>query len=69
MSKSETTPRSALDEIATSIRKLIQDLENREMEGRGLTTLEIDTLAKQLQIHVEALLDASKNLRDDKLDR
>ena len=69
MSKSQTTPRSTLDEIATSIRKLILELENREVEGRGLTALEIDNLAKQLQIHVEALLDASKSLRDDKLDR
>jgi hypothetical protein len=69
MSKSQTTPRSALDEIATSIKELILHLENREMEGRGLNALEIDTLAKQLQIHVETLLATSKGLREDKLDR
>jgi hypothetical protein len=60
-------PRKVLDETATSIRKLVLDLENREMEGRPVTRTEIQTMASQLQVHVEDLLAASRNLRDEKL--
>jgi hypothetical protein len=59
-------PRKVLDETATSIRKLVLDLENREMEGRPVTTSEIQTIASQLQAHVEDLLAASRSLRDEK---
>ena len=59
-------PRKVLDETATSIRKLVLDLENREMEGRPVTTTEIQTIASQLQAHVEDLLAASRSLRDEK---
>jgi hypothetical protein len=59
-------PRKVLDETATSIRKLVLDLENREMEGRPVTTTEIQTIAGQLQAHVEDLLAASRSLRDER---
>jgi hypothetical protein len=58
-------PREALDEIATSIKELVFDLENRETERRRLTATEIQTIASQLQVHVENLLAASRNLRDE----
>jgi hypothetical protein len=60
-------PRKVLDETATSIRKLVLDLENREMEGRAVSAREIQTIAGRLQVHVEDLLAASRNLRDEKL--
>ncbi len=60
-------PRKVLDETATSIRKLVLDLANREMEGRAVTAREIQTIASRLQVHVEDLLAASRNLRDEKL--
>ena len=60
-------PREVLDETATSIRKLVLDLENREMEGRAVTAREIQTIASRLQVHVEDLLAASRSLRDEKL--
>jgi hypothetical protein len=67
MSKThDKDPRKVLDETATSIRKLVLDLENREMEGRPVTAREIQTIAGQLQAHVEDLLAASRNLRDEK---
>jgi hypothetical protein len=59
-------PRKALDEIATSIKSLAIDLENRETQGRRPTATEIQTIAGQLQAHVENLLAASRNLRDEK---
>ena len=68
MTKSQRNPRSALDEIAAAIKRLIADLEEREMEGRHLTGTEIDALASKLHSHVQALLAASKGLHDQKLD-
>jgi hypothetical protein len=59
-------PRIALDEIATSIKELVFDLENRETEGTRLTATEIQTIASQLQVHVENLLAASRSLPDEK---
>lgn len=59
-------PRNVLNETATSIKKLALELENREMEGGHLTATEIQTIARQLQAHVEDLLSASRNLRDQK---
>jgi hypothetical protein len=56
-------PRIVLDETATSIKKLIQDIENREIQGAVVTAAEIRTIASQLQAHVEDLLAASKSLR------
>jgi hypothetical protein len=56
-------PSRVLDDTATSIKKLVQDLENREMEGAVVTAAEIRKIAGQLQAHVEDLLAASKSLR------
>jgi hypothetical protein len=57
--------RKALDETATSIRQLVLDLENREIEGRRVTATEIQSIASRLQAHVEDLLAASRSLRDE----
>jgi hypothetical protein len=62
-------PRRVLDETATSIKKLVLDLENREIEGRHITATEIQTIASRLQGHVEDLLAASRSLRDEKPER
>jgi hypothetical protein len=62
-------PRKLLDETATSINKLVLDLENREMEGQAVTAKEIQAIANQLQAHVEDLLAAAKSLRDEKSGR
>jgi hypothetical protein len=56
-------PSRVLDDTATSIKKLVQDLENREIEGAIVTAAEIRKIAGQLQAHVEDLLAASKSLR------
>jgi hypothetical protein len=58
--------REVLDETATSIKKLVLDLENREIEGDPITATEIQTIAGRLQAHVEDLLAASRSLRDQK---
>lgn len=68
MTKPRKNPRSALDEIAAAIKRLIADLEEREMEGGHLTGTEIDALASKLDGHVRALLAASKGLQGQKLD-
>jgi hypothetical protein len=52
-----------LDETATSIRKLVRDLENRERMGVVVTAAEIRKIASQLQAHVEDLLAASSSRR------
>ena len=52
-----------LDETATSIKNLIQELENRERQGTVVTAAEIRKIASQLQAHVEGLLEASNSLR------
>ena len=52
-----------LDETATSIKKLVRDLENRERMGDVVTAAEIRKIASQLQAHVENLLAASSSLR------
>jgi hypothetical protein len=62
-------PRKILDETATSINKLVLDLENREIEGRPVTAGEIQTIAGRLQAHVEDLLAAAKSLRDERSER
>jgi hypothetical protein len=56
-------PSRVLDETATSIKNLIQDLENREIQGTVVTAAEIRKIASQLQTHVEGLLAASNSLR------
>ena len=56
-------PSKVLDETATSIKKLIQDLENREIAGTVVSAAEIRQIASQLQAHVERLLAASNSLR------
>lgn len=55
-------PRKNLDEIATSIRKLVLELENREIDGRPMTATEIRAIAGRLRGHVEELLAASRSL-------
>jgi hypothetical protein len=62
----DKNPRNILDETATSINKLVLDLENREIAGRPVTAIEIQTIAARLQAHVEDLLAAAKSLRDEK---
>jgi hypothetical protein len=57
-----------LDETATSIRKLVWDLENRERMGDVVTAAEIRKIANQLQAHVADLLAASSGLRAVKLE-
>ena len=59
-------PRQVLEQIATSIKNLVLDLENRELAGRPITAIEIQTIASQLHGHVENLLAASRSLRDEK---
>jgi hypothetical protein len=58
--------RKILDETATSIKELVLQLEEREIEGRLVTATEIQRIASRLQGHVEDLLAASRNLRDEK---
>ena len=62
-------PRKILDETATSINKLVLDLETRETEGRPVTANEIQTIASRLQSHVQDLLAAAKSLREEKFGR
>jgi hypothetical protein len=62
--KDRKDPHKVLDETATSIQRLVQDLENREIEGDGVTATEIQTIASQLQAHVEELLAAANSLRE-----
>jgi hypothetical protein len=64
----DRNPRAVLDETATSIRKLVGELENREREGTLLTAREIQAIAGQLQGHVEVLLAAAGNLREETCD-
>jgi hypothetical protein len=62
-------PGRVLDDTATSLKKLVQDLENREIEGADVTAAEIRKIAGQLQAHVEDLLAASNSLRAVKSER
>ena len=62
MTKAQQEPRKNLDEIATSIRKLVLELENREIDGRPMTATEIQAIAGRLRGHVEELLAASRSL-------
>ena len=62
MTKAQQEPRKNLDEIATSIRKLVLELENREIDGRPMTATEIQAIAGRLRGHVEDLLAASRSL-------
>jgi hypothetical protein len=56
-------PGKVLDETATSIERLVRDLEDREIDGDVVTAAEIRKIAGQLQAHVENLLAASNDLR------
>jgi hypothetical protein len=62
--KEQKDPREILNETATSIQRLVEDLENRKTGGRGVTSTEIQRIAGQLQAHVEELLIASHSLRE-----
>jgi hypothetical protein len=61
--------RKVLDETATSIKQLVLDLENSEIEGRPLNATAIQMMASRLQVHVENLLAASRRLRDEKSEK
>ena len=60
----DNDPRKVLDETATSIKKLVLELESREIEGLPITPTEIQAIAGRLQVHVQDLLAASRSLRD-----
>jgi hypothetical protein len=62
VNQDQRDPSKVLDETATTIKKLIQDLESRDMEGT-VTAADIRKIAGQLQAHVEHLLSASNSLR------
>ena len=66
--KDRSDPSKLLDETATSIRKLVFDLEIREREGRPVTATEIQKIASRLQVHVKDVLAALESLRDKKSD-
>jgi hypothetical protein len=51
--------RKLLNETATSINKLVQDLDNKESKGEVISRAEIREIANQLQAHVRDLLDIS----------
>jgi hypothetical protein len=68
MTQTHNNPRRLLDDIAASIRKLSQYLDNGELEGRPLTVNDIDAIARQLQFHVEQLLVAANTLRGEQCD-
>jgi hypothetical protein len=55
-------PRKVLDETASSIKKLLLDLESREIDGRPITATEIQAIAGRLRGHLEDLLAASSSL-------
>src|SRR3984957_20550680 len=61
--------RKVLEETAISIKKLVLDLENREIEGRPINATEIQMNPSRLQVHVEDLLAASRGLRDEKSEK
>jgi hypothetical protein len=61
--------RKVFDETTTSIRKLVRDLENREKEGNPVTATEIQSIARQLQAHMQEILDASRSLRDERSEK
>ena len=52
-------PRKNLDEIATSLKKLVMELEKREIDGRPMSAAEIHAIAGRLRGHVDDLLAAS----------
>jgi hypothetical protein len=66
INKHQKDPRQVLDDIATSNRKLVMELEDRVIEGRHITATEIPTIDGQLRVHVEDLLAISSSLRDEK---
>ena len=61
--------RKVFDETATSIRKLVRDLENREKEGNPVIATEIQSIVRQLQVHMQEILDASRSLRDERSEK
>jgi len=65
----DNDPRKVLDETATSIKKLVLELESREIEGLPITPTEIQAIAGRLQVHVQDLLAASRSLRDQKSEK
>jgi len=64
--KDQKDPSKIIDETASSIKRLVEELENRESKGDGVTTREIQRIASQLQAHVGDLLAASNRLREQK---
>jgi hypothetical protein len=66
VTKTQHDDRKVFDDTATSIKELVVQLENRESDGRPVTSSEIQTIAGRLQIHVEDLLAALRSLREKK---
>ena len=55
-----------VDDIAMSIRTLVDDLESRRKQGEMIKATEVRAIASQLRIHVENLLSAERRLRGRK---
>lgn len=55
-----------VDDIATSIEQLVNDLERREKRGEILEAKEVRAVADRLQTHVTNLLSAVARLRQKK---
>ena len=55
-----------VDDIAMSIRNLVDDLESRRKKGEMIKATEVRAIANQLRIHVENLLSAERRLRGRK---
>ncbi|HEV7613513.1 MAG TPA: hypothetical protein VGO37_16665 [Steroidobacteraceae bacterium] len=52
----------ALDDIAVSIKQLVNELESREKKGEILAAIEVRAIARQLQAHVANLLSEVRRL-------
>jgi hypothetical protein len=53
-----------VDDVATSIKRLANELEIREKDGEILKAAEIRAVADQLRSHVKKLLSAVSRLRE-----
>jgi hypothetical protein len=62
----EKDPNKVVDDIAASIKQLLDELENREKNGETLKSAEVRAVANQLQTHVAHLLSAVSQLRREK---
>jgi hypothetical protein len=58
--------KKVVDNIALSIRNLVDYLESRRKKGEMIKAAEVRAIASQLRIHVESLLSAERRLRGRK---